>query len=1174
MGKKTKKDISEETDDLPEDEPLEEGLEDLPEEDLPEEEDLEGEDDIEDEEEDDIEDEEEDDIEDEEEDDIEDEEEDDIEDEEEDDIEDEEEKTSKSRRPSKAKDEPSSSMKIMALVVVTIILIAIPLTYIVMKGDDGDDDDDGGDDGGDGGGGSTPGFELSIGGTDSGTTLTYDDIKDLDTLTGTASYQNSYGNWNDPAEYTGVTMGALADHLGGMEPGDMMTVTATDEYAQNYCYYQIYPQGKYLEHQGNMILAYEKDGETVPDWGDGPMIVVLAPDGEFSNEDLNQTAPKDPQFGATTSAGSLFVKNIAGMSVNRQVFTEWSFNLTGADNDTTVIDRTEFVRLAFYSSGEFTDDDGVWTGVPIQDILGIVDDDDPYSFNRELADAGYDVEFTADDGYAKTHAVGDLLAGNALIADLMNNTPIVGKHQPLRLVGGGLSSGAMVGAISDIRIIGGGGPTGPVVLTLQGESVIDLTMDQLKAMPSITGSASFIKSTGTIEGPFSYKGVLVSDLVDMMFSGEDYSLEVVASDGYTMVYTPSQVEGQFATYVGEDVILRDDLSMILAYEEIGKPELEGGPLRVVIVADDEPLTDGHFWAKYVRTMRIVGMVTDWTINLTGVEDYLMDRSTFESLASCEYHHTNYTDGENTYSGIPLWILVSAMDGADAPDGHFMFNEVLAEAGYNVTVVAGDGYSATFHSSQVTRNASILVAHRMNGDPLPQGAQPLQIVGPGLSGKQKIKNIAEVRMEDIPDMANWTIELKGAVDMDFDAAQFGALFGCGHHNVEFNDTDKGVVYEGIPLYIFVGAVDDVDTDHYTLNDTLVVLGYTVNVTAADGFFVHFPIEQVAYNQSILLAYTEDGEVLTGEHPIKIVGPGLDGKQKIKDIVSITLEGMPDTSPKWNITLDGLREVEYTSDDFAGLYDSGEYNVWHNYTKDTVDYHYGGVPLWVMVAIVDGEEDDGYTLNQTMVDLGYMVNVTAADGFFALFPISMVAGNDSMVVAYTLDGEVMTGDHPLRLTGEELSGKQKIRDILSISLQEFNWNITVKGNVTEVMTREDIDDMYQSGDNIGYHNYTKDDKDYHYAGIPLWVLLGLVDDTDGDPDLNDSQVAEGYSIKITAADGFEVTLDIEQVAYNNSIIIAYALDGEPMDGLHPLRLTGEGLTGSQKVRDIVSIEIVEG
>jgi DMSO/TMAO reductase YedYZ molybdopterin-dependent catalytic subunit len=362
-----------------------------------------------------------------------------------------------------------------------------------------------------------------------------------------------------------------------------------------------------------------------------------------------------------------------------------------------------------------------------------------------------------------------------------------------------------------------------------------------------------------------------------------------------MTFSQSQVEGTFAVYDGEETTIRDDLSMILAFEQTGG-ELDGGPLRIVVTGDDSPITDGHFWSKFVRTIRIKPVVNEWSVNLLGIETMKMDRYTFESLASCEQHQTRYRysdeTGNHTYEGVPLWVLVSAVDGADTPEGHYIFNTDLSKAGYNITVTAGDGFYYTFHSSVAARNDSILVAYKHDGEVLAENEFPLKIVGPQLTGKQKVRSIVEIKIHDLKHTSYWSLALKGAKTITYDNHEFESLFMTSPHVVHYNYSRDGIdySYEGIPLWVFIAMVDDEESGNYTLNQTLAAGGYNITVTASDEYTATFPISQVAGNDSLILAYKLNGEVLLGDSgPLQITGSGLSGKQNVKAVVKIELEG---------------------------------------------------------------------------------------------------------------------------------------------------------------------------------------------------------------------------------------------------------------------------------------------
>ncbi len=447
-------------------------------------------------------------------------------------------------------------------------------------------------------------------------------------------------------------------------------------------------------------------------------------------------------------------------------------------------------------------------------------------------------------------------------------------------------------------------PEGDVAVIITGfGGSVNLTVSELSDMESYEGSGYFMKSTGTIVGPLNFTGVLVSDLVDLVYDGDNYSLLTGAWDGYEMTYNSGQVEnGTFPTYDLEGELLGpDDLTMILAYEEDGE-RLDHDSLRIVIVDDEEtPITDGHFWAKMVMELNVAPYVDDWTLELDGVITMDMDRQTFESLVTCYYHTTyyNYTDddGDHSYEGIPLWVLLSAVDEGDAPDGHFMFNDALAEAGYTVNVTAADGYSTTFDAIQVARNNSIVVAYKLDGEVLGEDGWPLKIVGDGLAGSQKVRNIVRIAIEGYVENPAWELTLTGLTSETFTEWDFVALFNCdeGLHVSYYNFTEDSTEhsYAGIPLWILIGLVDGADSSHWLFNDTLAGLGYGVNVMGSDGYNKTLSVGDVAYNDSLILALTFDGEYLAGEeYPLMLTGEDLPGTMNIKCVVRIDLVDLPE------------------------------------------------------------------------------------------------------------------------------------------------------------------------------------------------------------------------------------------------------------------------------------------
>jgi hypothetical protein len=297
----------------------------------------------------------------------------------------------------------------------------------------------------------------------------------------------------------------------------------------------------------------------------------------------------------------------------------------------------------------------------------------------------------------------------------------------------------------------------PMNLTLVALNGTQLVLNEkdIGRLPSFESEGGFKTSAGALQGIGNYTGAQLSTLLALVGGmNSDCSLNVSASDGYSMVYTYDQVHGQnYTTYspaTGDEVIANQPFTVILAYYENGvNLTSDMGPLRLATVGPQGLLTDGHFWIKWVTRLEIRPAVADWTLVLIGPYSDNMTRASFESGLNCQTanHGANWTDSNNNvWSGMPLWYLIGWID--DKGDVNRMeFNDTLAKQGYTVKVITGQGYSESFNSSTIARNDNIILADKLNGAPLPEIGQywPLRLVGSGLSNDEMLSNVVEIQM---------------------------------------------------------------------------------------------------------------------------------------------------------------------------------------------------------------------------------------------------------------------------------------------------------------------------------------------------------------------------------------------------------------------------------------------
>ena len=306
---------------------------------------------------------------------------------------------------------------------------------------------------------------------------------------------------------------------------------------------------------------------------------------------------------------------------------------------------------------------------------------------------------------------------------------------------------------------GGGSAKAPapdVTLTVtSGEKSVTLTWEELQALPAYEGPGGRISSVGKVTPPTTFKGVTVEDLCALVggFSKEN-SVQITAKDGYQMTFSYDQiVTGNYDTYDPSDGTNKPydgKLWTVIAYEEEGQPipAERDGPLRMAILGTDKVVTDGHWWIKWVESIEVKAAQDEWTLHLKGALSEEMDRGTFETGSSPSCHGTSWTDAEGqTWEGIPLWLLVGRVDDENKHEGR-AFNDDLAAAGYEIHLIASDGYSITLESAPIARNNKIFLAYRLNGAPLPEKYWPLRLIGPDLEKANWIGGVETIEI-DLP-----------------------------------------------------------------------------------------------------------------------------------------------------------------------------------------------------------------------------------------------------------------------------------------------------------------------------------------------------------------------------------------------------------------------------------------
>jgi DMSO/TMAO reductase YedYZ molybdopterin-dependent catalytic subunit len=469
------------------------------------------------------------------------------------------------------------------------------------------------------------------------------------------------------------------------------------------------------------------------------------------------------------------------------------------------------------------------------------------------------------------------------------------------------------------------------------------------------------------------------------------------------------------------------------------------------------------------------------------------------------------------------------------------------------------------------------------------ADPTDITAVKAAASAAVKTVADI--SGTSPTGDWTLSLSGARSQTVTKTYFEEGLACpsSGHMVSYTDTEGGE-WSGVPLWLLVAMVDDdpdSGPDHYNFNDDLAAQGYSVKVTAGDGYEINFESADIARNNDYIVANTLDGKPLPLEKPnstklcfpLQMIGPAVSSGQLVGNITSIELVGLPEPPAGWTLTMEGEVVDTITQAEFADAI-----ACTHQVTYDDGIDVWGGVPLWELVGAVDDIETTAHwTFNDDRAAAGYTIRVSAGDGYSRTFASADVARSGNYIVANTKNGEPLTDPiAPLRLVGANVTGGARVGNIETISLEglpsypDGDWCLQLDGAISDTIPQPEFEDW------AACHPATYDDGAGNvYEGIPLWRLMGWVDDRipHGPNGFNNALASAGYTVIVTAGDGYSKELPSQQIGTTDGFIVANVLNGQPLptDGSHPpypLRLVGAGLpSASYSIGNIARIELTD-
>ena len=603
----------------------------------------------------------------------------------------------------------------------------------------------------------------------------------------------------------------------------------------------------------------------------------------------------------------------------------------------------------------------------------------------------------------------------------------------------------------------------PITLTVIGADGQQVVLNEtgIAALASYTGPAGFKSSGGLIAAVGNYTGVPVLTLLNLVGGiTSTQTLTVTASDGYSMVYTYSQVNGQdFTTYdpvTGSEASPTQPMTLCVNYFVNGTAlTSDEGPLRMGVVGPEGLLTEGHFWTKYVSTLQVTNNVRDWTVtvNATNSSPLNMDRQSW--TADVNHFPLNWTDANgNVWTGTALWRWIS----------WYNYNGGISNAtldqGYTVKVISGDGYSAVFDDSKVKLNDNIIVAGKLNGAVLSDPYWPLSIVGSDVTGQEKVKNVLQIQivldasaspspsptvtatpsptvaptqtpaptvaptiaptLTPAPTatpsptpapVADYNIIINGTAAVNMTRTAFESQVA----SVSVSYTDStGTVWTGTPLHRIVTWA----TSNGAMGSTAIADGYVVKVIASDGYVATFNDSRIDMNTHIFIANQANGTALTGtSSPLTLTGSDLTGKEKVKGIAQIQIMPMSRNITLTVVAANGT-SVTLFANDLAKMASYTSNGGTRSSSGSLANFGaYTGVPIMDILNLV------GITSSNT-------VKVTASDNYSSTYTYAQLSGTGiatydstgatatptqglTMIVAYYLNGTSLASNvGPLR------------------------------------------------------------------------------------------------------------------------------------------------------------------
>jgi hypothetical protein len=411
-----------------------------------------------------------------------------------------------------------------------------------------------------------------------------------------------------------------------------------------------------------------------------------------------------------------------------------------------------------------------------------------------------------------------------------------------------------------------------------------------------------------------------------------------------------------------------------------------------------------------------GETESWSIALAGTRADSLVASYYEKLfnAGAVKRQVEKKGVKYEYRGLPLWKIVAMVDGPDSVPP-YAFDEAKWKAGYDITLVAKDGYAATFSTKDIAPDALILACEENGkwGSPQTVGDSPKNLW---------VRDIASIETSLAPASAatgaeafSIDLDINGTkVSYSLDELRSSDLYmeAPGSYTTSAG-TKYTNVYGGVKLRTLVerfAKLSDKDS---------------LSFVAMDGYEMTYPGSLVMDESdgTWLLAFTMDGEALPKDpgyvRTIKVGAgkPNIDGHLSVRMVRKIVVRQKD--FKDFKIALSGKMSQEMDRSTIQSCVSCHGKTV--TFERKGIVATYTGFPAWLLLGYVDDPKNAPHRQDKSipayeslLARAGYLVDFVASDGFAVTVNAKDMDRNDDLIVAMYKNGEILGVDEfPLAL-----------------------------------------------------------------------------------------------------------------------------------------------------------------